>query len=262
MVDISIIQLFVGLLLVFVPALILYYYKTGLVRALLVSAARMVVQLFLVGIYLKYLFEWNNPWVNISWLLIMTVVCAYTLLKRVNLPMKRLFIPIYLSVLFSLVIIAVYFLKGVLQIDYLFESRYFIPICGILLGNILSTNVVGLNALYDGLFNSSQYYHYLLCNGAKIEEAIKPFFQKALIKASNPTIASMAVMGLISLPGTLIGQILGGSSPGVAIRYQIMIMVIIASSSVISLFLCMKWSAKSVLNEFGSVNSDMYQRKK
>ncbi|MDN4754580.1 ABC transporter permease [Porphyromonadaceae bacterium W3.11] len=260
MVEISFVQLLIGLLLVLVPAVILYYYQTGLVRALLVSVVRMVLQLFLVGVYLKYLFEWNNTWVNIAWLLIMTFVCAFTLLKRVDLPVWRLFIPIYLSILFALVIIAVYFLKGVLQIEYLFESRYFIPICGILLGNILSTNVVGLNALYDGLFNGSQYYHYLLCNGAKIEEALKPFFQKALIKASNPTIASMAVMGLISLPGTLIGQILGGSPPGVAIRYQIMIMVIIASSSLISLFLCMRWSVKSVLNEYGCVKADFNKR--
>ena len=57
--------------------------------------------------------------------------------------------------------------------------------------------------------------------------------REALIKSFNPTIASMAVMGLVALPGTMTGQILGGSSPNVAIKYQIMLMITIFSSSLI-----------------------------
>ena len=54
-------------------------------------------------------------------------------------------------------------------------------------------------------------------------EALIPFVRQAIAKSFSPTIANMAVMGLVSLPGTMIGQILGGSSPDVAIKYQIMI---------------------------------------
>ena len=39
----------------------------------------------------------------------------------------------------------------------------------------------------------------------------------------------MAVTGLVALPGTMIGQILGGSSPHVAIKYQIMICLLYTS---------------------------------
>ena len=256
-VDISIVRLLIGLLLVAIPGLILYRYRTGLVKAMLVSVGRMVVQLFLVGIYLNYLFEWNNTWVNIAWGLIMIGVCSVNLLKRTRISVKMLFVPVYVSVLVALVIFAFYFLKAVLNIENLFDSRYFIPICGILIGNILSTNVIGMNALYDGLAKDQQFYHYMLCNGATVEEATKPFFREALIRSFNPTIASMAVMGLISLPGTLIGQIIGGSSPNVAIRYQIMIMVIIMTSSVISLWLSMNWSMRYAMNEYGILKSNL-----
>ena len=67
--------------------------------------------------------------------------------------------------------------------------------------------------------------------------------REALIKSFNPTIASMAVMGLVALPGTMTGQILGGSSPNVAIKYQIMLMITIFSSSLISVLLTL-WAAK------------------
>ena len=61
----------------------------------------------------------------------------------------------------------------------------------------------------------------------------------------GPGIANMAVTGLVALPGTMIGQILGGSSPHVAIKYQIMIVVITVVASMLSLmmtiFLARRW---------------------
>ena len=73
----------------------------------------------------------------------------------------------------------------------------------------------------------------------------------ALIKSFNPTIASMAVMGLIALPGTMTGQILGGSSPSVAIKYQIMLMITIFASSLISVLLTLWISRKKTFDKYG-----------
>ena len=96
---------------------------------------------------------------------------------------------------------------------------------GILLGNMLGVNVMGLNTYYSQLIREQGLYHYMIGNGATIKEAVCPFIREALEKAFAPAIANMAVMGLVALPGTMIGQILGGSSPEVAIKYQIMIVV-------------------------------------
>lgn len=250
-IDITLINLLFGLFLVFIPAVILWQYKTGITKAFFIAVIRMVLQLFCVGFYLNYLFEWNSVWVNLLWLVVMTGVCAIDLLQRVNLSVKALFVPVFVAILISLSFIAFYFFQVVLVLDNLFESRYFISICGVLLGNMLSANIIGLNAFYAGIVREQQFYNYLLCNGATISEATRPFIREALIKSFNPTIAGIAVMGLVSLPGTLIGQIMGGSVPSVAIRYQIMIMVIVMSSSIISLLLSLHWSVKYILDEFG-----------
>ena len=83
-----------------------------------------------------------------------------------------------------------------------------------------------LNTYYSGLKREQQLYRYLLGNGATRTEAQAPFIRQAIIKAFSPLIANISVMGLVAFPGTMIGQILGGSSPNVAIKYQMMIMVI------------------------------------
>lgn len=106
---------------------------------------------------------------------------------------------------------------------------------------MLGVNVIGLNTYYAGLRREQQLYYFLLGNGATRNEAIAPFVRQALIKAFSPGIANMAVTGLVALPGTMIGQILGGSSPHVAIKYQIMIVVITVVASMLSLMMTIFW---------------------
>ena len=257
--EISLFSLAAGLLLIIIPLMILEHYKTGLVKDTIVSVIRMVVQLFLVGFYLNYLFEWNNLYVNIGWMLLMVGVCAFNLITRIHLSKRVFFIPVYSAVFFSVMIIGTYFLKGVIGLDNLFESRYFIPICGILLGNILSSNVIGMNAFYSSIKREQHMYHYLLGNGATISEARFPFMTQALIKAFNPAIASMAVMGLIALPGTLVGQIIGGSSPELSIRYQLMIMIINFSASIIAVLISLHFSFKYTFDKYGRLKQSIFK---
>ena len=186
-------------------------------------------------------------------------VSAFNLIKIIHLSKRLLCFPVYSAVFFSVVIIGVYFLKGVVRLDNIFESRYFIPICGILMGNILSSNVIGLNAFYSSILREQQMYNYLLGNGATINEARFPFITQALIKAFNPAIANMAVMGLIALPGTLVGQIIGGSAPGVSIRYQIMIMVINFTAAMIAVLISLQFSFKYTFDKYGRLKPKVFK---
>lgn len=235
--DISCLNLLFGFLLLLIPVYFLHYYRTGLVKDTLIAAARMTVQLFLIGFYLEYFFAWNNIWINVLWVIVMVCVASWTVLKRTKLNVRNLIVPVVLAFFFSIAVIDVYFMGFIVHLDNLFEARYFIPVSGMLLGNILSANVIALNAFFGRLKRERQLYLYLLGNGASRQEALSSFIREALVKSFNPTIASMAVMGLIALPGTMTGQILGGSSPALAIRYQIMLMITIFASSLISVLL-------------------------
>ncbi|MGL5921251.1 MAG: ABC transporter permease [Bacteroidales bacterium] len=252
--DISILGFIFGLLLLLIPCYYLWFYRTGLVKDTLTAATRMIIQLFLIAIYLEYLFKWNNIWLNLLWVVIMTVVAVMTVLKRTKLSRKLLLLPAFAAFLFSVLFIVGYFLGIVVQHDSISEARYFVPVSGMVLGNMLSANVIALNAFYSGIRRESNYYRYLLGNGATQQEALRPFMRDALIKSFNPTIASMAVMGLVALPGTMTGQILGGSSPTVAIKYQIMIMISIFASSLISVLITLWLTRRKTFQANGLLN--------
>jgi putative ABC transport system permease protein len=235
--DITWYNLALGYLLLLIPLAVFRYYRTGLIRETLWAAVRMTVQLLLVGVYLEYLFRWNNGWVNLAWVLLMIGAASGTTVRRSGLNLRLFFWPVSLALFAALLIVNGWFLMVVLRLDFFFESRYFIPITGMLLGNCLKTNIMGLSTYFRGLQKGQLTYRWYLANGATRAEAVVPFLRTALQDAFNPNIATMAVMGLISLPGMMTGQILGGSSPAVAIKYQIMLMITIFVASMISVLL-------------------------
>lgn len=259
--DISYFSLLIGLLLLLIPIWFLYKYKTGLVRSTCIATVRMVVQLFFIGFYLKYLFLWNNVWLNFLWMMIMVVAASETTLTRTHIKKRVLLLPVMTGFLAGSLLVGIYFLGLVLHLEHLYETRYFIPIFGILMGNALSSNVIGLNAYFTALLRERQLYDYLLGNGATSAEARRPFVREALVKAFTPCIANMAVMGLVALPGTMIGQILGGSAPNTAIKYQMMIIVITFTASAISLMITLRLSSKKVFDSYGRIQDITTQKK-
>lgn len=181
----------------------------------------------------------------------MIFVASETALSRTHLKRNILLIPVSVGFLVSVTLVGLYFLGVVLQLDNVFHAQYFIPIFGILMGNMLSSNVIALNTYYSGLQREQQLYYYLLGNGATRAEAQAPFIREALIKSFSPLIANISVMGLVALPGTMIGQILGGSSPNVAIKYQMMIMVITFTASMLSLMITISLASRRSFDSYG-----------
>ncbi len=256
-IDINYLHLFLGYIAFLVPLFVFWYFKTGLVKDAVISLIRMSIQLFLVGFYLEYLFEWNNHWVNILWVLLMLVIATYTIVRRSELRPKLFLMPVFLALFVTLITVVPFFLGLVLQLDYMFESRYFIPITGIILGNCLKTNIIALNAYYTELQDHELTYRFYLLNGAARNEALVPFIRNALKKSFNPFIANMSVMGLIFLPGIMTGQLLGGSSPSVAIKYQIMIMLTIFVSALITVILTLLFTNRFMFDDFDKLKDEM-----
>lgn len=249
--DIDLLSLAIGLLLLCIPLFFLWVLRTGLVRATLVAAGRMILQLFLISIYLRYLFEWDNPWLNTLWVVIMAMVATHALGQRTHLRWRVLAVPAFVGFIVAAAAVGFYFLLFVLHLDNPFGARYFIPIMGILMGNMLGVNVLTLSTFYSGIAREQATYYYLLGNGATRFEAWLPFMREAVIKSFTPCIANMAVMGIVALPGTMIGQILGGSAPDVAVKYQMMIVIITMTASMLSLILTLYLSTRQAFDDFG-----------
>lgn len=258
--DISYWSLFSGYLFLIVPVFILWYYKTGLVKDTLWAMIRMTVQLLLTGVYLEYIFNLDNRLLNIAWVLMMTSVASYTIIRRSELSFRMFILPVLISGIFSIAVTDAFFLGFVIKLDNVFAAQYFIPITGMLLGNTIKTIIVALSSYYGRLKTETDFYRWHLANGASMQEALLVFRQDAFKKAFNPIIAGTAIVGLIALPGMMTGQILGGNSPAVAIKYQIMLMITIFSSSIISVVLTIIISDRYVFDDFNNLKAGISKK--
>lgn len=254
MTDIGWLELSLSYLLLVIPYLLIRKYKIGLTKDLFVSIGRMTVQLLFVGVYLEFIFRINLWWVNLLWLLIMLVITSSTVLKRTKLN-RKFFISIFLSVLISVFIFLAFVIKFVLKLDNFLDAPYIIPIAGMLIGNCLSDLVVSLNTFINNIYKQQNTYYFALANGASSKEALQPFFRSGMKIKYNQSLAAMAVIGLVSLPGMMTGQILGGSTPEVAIKYQLLIMLTIFTTTSLSNYLALKFISKKLINEFDCIKN-------
>ena len=257
-INITWINLTIASLVLLIPIGIFYYYKTGLVKPLLWSFFRMTLQLIIVGLYLKYIFELNSVWINLAWVVLMSFAAAFTIVKRSSLILKKFFIPLILGIIANLIINIGLIAYIVIGANDFFNARYIIPITGMFIGNSLNVSIISLRSLFQSLVKDEERYKYNLISGANKNEALFPFISDALKDAFSPSIASTATIGLIWLPGMMTGQILGGSDPMTSIKYQIMIMVGIFSGNIITVVVSILLSKKFVFNKYDLFDKGLY----
>ncbi len=253
--------LVLGFSLLIIPLTIDRWLKLGLVKTTLWAVTRMSLQLFAVGLILKYLFQINNAWINLAWLVLMIVTAVFSTAGKLKLKLQVIFWPIMASFLLTTLPILLYFQKLILKLENPFDARYLIALGGMILGTVLTTNIVALNSFYQKLLTRQKNYLYRLTLSADQKEALGPFLREGLKLALLPTLAKTATMGIVSIPGMMTGQILAGASPLTAISYQIMIMVAIYTSDVISILLTVIFSTKSCFDDYGILKQSILKKR-
>ncbi|MGF1764028.1 ABC transporter permease [Aliivibrio kagoshimensis] len=226
-IDISWFELGLFMTVLIIPFFINHHFQLELGKKISTSVVRMTAQLALVGLYLQFLFDLNSALLNIIWLAVMLCVGASAIIDNSGLPKKTLYLPVFIGLLFGLVPMLSILLLVLLKPTPLYSGQYLIPLAGMLLGNSLSGNIIALQRLFTAFNEKKHEYEGALALGAKPPFAASPFVRSALQQSFAPIIASMATTGLVTLPGMMTGQILGGVDPMVAIKYQLIILVAI-----------------------------------
>jgi putative ABC transport system permease protein len=260
-IDIGTLGLLLGYALLIIPIAIILIYRIKLMKDLTVSLLRLTLQLLFVGLYLQFLFELNAWWLNILWLIVMIVVADISLLSASKLALRPLLLPIFVSLLAGTLVPLLYLIAIIIRLPNLLEAQYFIPIAGMIMGNSLRADIIGLNNFYTSLHSEEKRYLLVLSQGATLAEAIKPYLQKAYSASLAPTIATMATIGLVSLPGMMTGIILGGTDPFVAIKYQIAIMIAIFTGTSITVILGILLTRKASFSKYGMLHSHILKHK-
>ncbi len=244
-----------GFILLALPLLLTWRLRLGLGKDIVIGVGRMTVQLVLAGLYLGYLFRWNLPWLNLTWLGVMILAASGSVLHHSELRWSAFIGPALAALGLATLVIVLYLNAFVVQLDDLFEARYLIVLGGMLLGNCLSANIIAASSYYKSIAEQQSLYEWRLGNGASQSQALRPFLRESLTAALRPGVAAMMTMGLVSLPGMMTGQMLGGSDPGVAIKYQIVIMLAILTCTSASISLFLFFSSRICFDPLGNLKT-------
>ena len=235
-------QLLLGSGLFLFSLLLSLLLRLQLIRTMGIAAVRMVVQLLLVGLVLDWIFSRQDPGIILLMAILMASVAAASAARR---P-KRRFPGIYwnclVSILASSFLVTGLALTGIFHLETWFNPQYLIPLLGMVLGNTLNGISLALDRFLEDLQKQKDLVETRLCLGASAWEASHDLLRNALRTGLIPSINSMAVMGVVSLPGMMTGQILAGVSPGEAVRYQIVIAFMITTAATLGSVLVLMFS--------------------
>jgi len=202
-------------------------------RSLLVAAIRMVVQLALVGLVLTTLFSVVSPlWTGVT-ALGMVLFAGHEAAQRQDRRLSGWWSYGLGTgcMMMSSVMVTVFALMTALRPNPWYDPHYAIPLLGMILGNCMTGVGLGLNTLTTSLASRRASVEAQLMLGATRQIAAAPVTREALRSALIPTINSMAATGVVSLPGMMTGQILSGVPPAEAVKYQILVMFLIAGGT-------------------------------
>lgn len=205
-----------------IPLLVVWFFYakwTKNTQEIPIATVRMVIQLLLIGYLLVYIFESKDGFLGAFILLFMLLVASFITLRNTTFRNKKEYGLILSAIAISGLLHLGLMCYLILDLS-TYEPKYIIPIAGMIFANIMNVLSIAIER-----FNKELSYN------EDFEQARNNCFKASMI----PQINSLLAVGLVALPGMMTGQILSGVDPMVAVRYQIMIMTMILSSSGIAI---------------------------
>lgn len=232
------VDLALAALLVLIHAALSLALQLGLGRQIVLAAVRMVAQLALLGLVLEALFSA----VSLLWTALAALVMVIFAGREAAARQARKFTGLWSygigtgAILMGASLITVFALTTQLRPEPWYDPRYALPILGMILGNTMTGISLGLDTLTTTARRERAAIEAQLALGRDKWQAFTPTLREAMRSGLIPIINAMAATGLVSIPGMMTGQILAGAAPRDAIKYQLLVMFLIAGATGIGVF--------------------------
>ncbi len=249
----SITNLLLGLLLLAVPVYAIYTYDRLTLKKSALAVVRMLVQISVMGGCLWAVYHFNSIWINLLWLMVLVLAAAFLMVSRTCIRSRILFLPAFLGMLVSVLVVSCYVLFAILRPEHPMSARWFVPITGVLTAHVLTTGLYAIRTYFDSLSQDSQPYYTLLGNGASRMKALAPYITRALRSMTTPAVAYLSAMGLFVMPMLLSGLLGGGMPPLEAIALFVLLILASMASSVLSVGLTIWLSCRYTFDKQGRI---------
>ncbi len=245
--DLSVWQVALALGLVAAVIVISVRQSLGLARDLAIGSVRTVVQLYGVGFVLAAVFAAARWYWVLLILVVMIAVATQAAVSRLGRPLPGAGLIAATALTLSTAATLAYVIAIVVRVHPWWEPQYLIPIAGMILGNSMTSAALAGDRLQGDLRARADEVETRLALGFSGDDAIQPLVRAALRAAMIPTVNGMMTVGIVQLPGMMTGQILAGSSPLVAIRYQIVVTFMLTSATAVGSWLFVRLAARRYL---------------
>ncbi len=218
-------------LLLVIPIIISYKEGLHIIKDLIVATLRAVVQLIILGFLLHYIFKINDKWLLILCVLVIIINASWNTISRASPVMHHVFWISFLAIFIGTALpLAGTVATGAIH----FTANEVIPIGGMLANN----GLIAINLAYQNLDRA------FVQDGTNIESklslaatpklASKGAIRESIRLAIVPTIDSVKTYGLVSIPGMMTGLIIGGVPPLQAIKFQLLVVFIYTTATIMS----------------------------
>lgn len=218
-------------LLLVIPIIISYKEGLHIIKDLIAATLRAVVQLIILGFLLHYIFKINDKWLLVLCVFVIIVNASWNTISRSSPVMHHVFLISFVAIFVGTALPLVGTIAtGAIQ----FTANEVIPIGGMLANN----GLIAINLAYQNLDRA------FVQDGTNIESklslaattklASKGAIRESIRLAIVPTIDSVKTYGLVSIPGMMTGLIIGGVPPLQAIKFQLLVVFIHTTATIMS----------------------------
>lgn len=222
--------------------------RLGLEIQLAIATGRTVLQLLVVGYVLAIVFAIDKPLPVLGILLVMLTIATITARNRIGKKIPRLLAVVFGSMFFSTALTLSYTNLLIIQPETWYEPQYLIPLAGIVLGSAMNGGAIAGERLVSTVTSSRLEIETHLSLGATPQQAVVLYRKDAIRAGLIPILNQMMVVGLVTLPGIITGQLLSGIDPLNAASYQILILFMLAFANLTTTVLVTQGLARQFFN--------------
>jgi len=225
--------------------------RLGITRSLLIASVRTGIQLALIGLVLEALFASAR----LYWIALLATVMLLVAGREVMARQQRRLRGIWAfgigtgAMFVSSFAVTILALTVIIGPSPWYAPQYAIPLLGMMLGNTMTGVALSLDRLNESVWHQRAVIENRLMLGQTWRQAVEDIRKDAMRGGMMPSINAMAAAGIVSLPGMMTGQILAGSPPAVAVKYQILVMLIITVGTGFGALMAVSWGSRRLFDE-------------
>ena len=247
-----ILPIVLGGLLAVIPAAVLWLLDRSQLKTFAIALVQMGVQLLLLCGVVWALIKVDNLWLSLLWLVLTTGWSTWLVVKRCKLELGRHGVPIGAGLLVSTLVVGLWILLAVLP-GHTLAARWFVPVTALLLGHSAGMVIRGFSTYLEALKTDEQQYEFLRGNGVSHQKALLPFLKRSLQAVLKKTCTSLSLTGIATMPLLLVGILLGGITPQVALMLVVVMTIGCVAASVLALSIAICLVDRNLFDSLGKM---------